>query len=277
MIQWFPGHMMKTKNELSDTLKVIDIVIELLDARIPSSSLNPLFDEVVKNKPRLFLLTKATLADDYITKKWLKYFIDNNKPCLLIDALSGFNLKRISSTCKDILKDKLLKDQAKGLKARPLRAMIIGIPNVGKSTLINRLVNKKVTMVGNKPGVTKSLQWIRINKDLELLDTPGVLWPKFASEKQAYHLALTGAIKDEVLKKESLVIYLIEFIKKHYSALLQNKYPHEENAKAEDIIKQIGRVRGYLEEASETLFDSIIRDYRAGNLGRISLDWLENE
>ncbi len=277
MIQWFPGHMMKTKKEISDVLKVIDIVIELLDARIPKSSSNPLFDELVKNKPRLFLLTKALLADDDITKKWANFYQQKTQAVLIIDALSGYNVNRISSTCKELLKEKRLKDQAKGLQERPLKAMIIGIPNVGKSTLINRLVNKKVTAVGNKPGMTKNLQWIRLNKDLELLDTPGVLWPKFSDSIQAYHLALTGAIKDEILKKEELVIYLFTFLKKYYPLVLQEKYAYYENDTILEAIEKLKKKRGFQEERDEQFYDSVLKDFRLGILGRISLDRISYE
>ena len=193
MIQWYPGHMAKAKREIEEKLKFVDIVFELVDARIPTSSRNPMIDEILKNKPRLVLLTKAVMADDYYNKKFINEVnLKENSGALLIDSINGLNINKIVSTSKVILKDKIQKDLDRGMKPRPIKAMVLGIPNVGKSTLINRLVGKKTAIVGNKPGVTKAQQWIRINKDLDLLDTPGVLWPKFEDEKIGFNLALTG-------------------------------------------------------------------------------------
>ena len=217
MIQWYPGHMAKAKREIEEKLKFVDIVFELVDARIPLSSRNPMINDILKNKPRLLLMTKSIMADDYYNKKFVNELsINEYTKTLLIDSINGLNINKIVTTAKEVLKDKLAKEQQRGMKPRAIKAMVIGIPNVGKSTLINKLVGKKTAIVGNKPGVTKAQQWIRINKDLDLLDTPGVLWPKFEDQKIGYNLALTGAIKDDILHKDDLIIYFIEFLKENY-------------------------------------------------------------
>jgi ribosome biogenesis GTPase A len=273
MVQWFPGHMMKAKKEMEEVLKIIDIVLELIDARIPSSSQNPLFHGILKNKPRLFLLTKSTLADDKITKQWLHRFEEEGKPALIIDAISGFQVNRIAGACRTVLQEKIERELARGMKKRPIRAMVIGVPNVGKSTLINQLVKKKVSMVGNKPGVTKAQQWIRINQDLELLDTPGVLWPKFEDPIQGYHLALTGAIRDEILKTDELALYLLNFLKEHYPSVLSQKYTIDITDDVTIMLGKIRTVRGLLDSDHNRVYEVLIKDFRSGILGRISLDW----
>ena len=182
-IQWFPGHMAKARREIEEKLKVVDIALVLVDARIPISSQNPMAMEILKNKPQLMILTKSDMADNNMTKKWEKYFLNQGKKAISIDSISGLNVKKIETLAKEILKEKIERDLKRGMKMRPIRAIIVGIPNVGKSTLINKLAGKKVANVGNMPGVTKAQQWIRLNQNLELLDTPGVLWPKFDDKK----------------------------------------------------------------------------------------------
>ena len=266
MIQWYPGHMAKAKREIEEKLRFVDIVYELVDARIPSSSRNPMINDILKNKQRLILMTKADMTDVHEAKKWEKTF---NAPVLLIDSISGLNINKIVAISNDILKEKFEKEKAKGLKARPIRCMIVGIPNVGKSTIINKLVKKKVTIVGNKPGVTKAQQWVRINQNLELLDTPGVLWPKFEDPKVGIHLALTGAIKNELLRIEDLVLYLLDFLKKYYPKLLQERY----NVLEEDnitILKRVAKDRGLSDE--ERAMELILNEYRANKIGKICLD-----
>ena len=221
MIQWYPGHMAKAKREIEEKLKFVDIVFELVDARVPVSSRNPVINDILKNKPRLVLVTKSTMGDELYNNKFVNSINQNNNTkALLIDSISGLNINKINTMCRTILKEKLEKEQARGMKPRAIRAMVVGIPNVGKSTLINKLVGKKTAIVGNKPGVTKSLQWIRINKDLELLDTPGVLWPKFEDVEVGYNLALTGAIKDDIIHKDDLILYFLTFLKQHYKQAL---------------------------------------------------------
>ena len=226
-ISWYPGHMAKAKNEIIEKVKIMDIVYVLLDARIPYSSMNPMIDEVLKNRKKIYILTKADMADSNITSLWEKHFKENDIPSIVVDSISGLNIKKIESFSRELLQEKFLKEQARGMKKRPIRAMIVGIPNVGKSTLINKLVNKRATIVGNKPGVTKAQQWIRLNDNLELLDTPGVLWPKFEDKVVGIHLALTGAIKDEILPKEDLVFYLLKYLVKYYKNNIEKKYDIE--------------------------------------------------
>lgn len=273
MIQWFPGHMAKARKEIEEKLKLVDIVYELIDARIPLSSRNPMIKEIIKNKPRLVLMTKSSMADGEETKKWINYISRQNDAVLAIDSLDGTNIKKIITVSKELLKDKFAKEMAKGLKPRPIRGMILGIPNVGKSTLLNKLVGKKVANVGNKPGVTKAQQWVRMNKDLELLDTPGVLWPKFEDEKVGIHLALTGAIKDELLKVDDLGNYLLDFLKSYYPQDLQNRYNINILDSNTDILENIGKSRG-IDKAYEEGCQILIQDFRNVRIAKITLDRL---
>lgn len=276
-MQWFPGHMAKAKNEIVEKLKLVDIVYELVDARIPYSSQNPMISDILKNKEKLIIITKFSMADDYMTKKWQNHFKSQNIASIIIDSLTGFNVSRIVAMSKTVLEAKLAKERSRGIKERAIRAMVIGIPNVGKSTLINRLVNRKVTNVGNKPGVTKAQQWIRINKDLDLLDTPGVLWPKFEDPKVGMHLGLTGAIKDEILHKEDMIFYLLDFLKKYYPNLLESKYEVSISLDNIDMINKIASNRGIYKNAFEVVTDTILNDFKNARIGRITLDRLENE
>lgn len=275
MIQWYPGHMAKAKREIEEKLKFVDIVFELVDARIPTSSRNPMIDDILKNKPRLVLLTKAVMADDYYNKKFIKEVeVKENSGALLIDSINGLNINKIVGMCKTILKDKIQKDIDRGMKPRPMKAMVIGIPNVGKSTLINRLVGKKTAIVGNKPGVTKAQQWIRINKDLDLLDTPGVLWPKFEDETIGYNLALTGAIKDDVVYKDDLVLYFLSFLKENYPNVLEF-YKVNKDMDNIEILNEIAKNKNFIRNREieyERVYDLIINDFRNLRLGRITLD-----
>lgn len=274
-VQWYPGHMAKAKNEIIEKIKIVDIVYVLLDARIPSSSMNPMINEILQNKKKLYILTKADMADSSITTKWEKHFNENGIPTLVVDSISGYNIKRIENISKEILKEKREKDAQRGMKERPIRAMIVGIPNVGKSTLINKLVNKKVALVGNKPGVTKAQQWIRLNQSLELLDTPGVLWPKFEDQTVGIHLALTGAIKDEILHKEDLIFYLLKYLVKYYPRELGNKYNIEFNSEEFDPVKYVMeflKVYNIKNEDYDRVYDIILNDFKNARIARISLD-----
>ena len=275
MIQWYPGHMAKAKREIEEKLKFVDIVFELVDARVPVSSRNPVINDILKNKPRLVLVTKSTMGDELYNNKFVNTINQNNNTkALLIDSISGLNINKINTMCRTILKEKLEKEQARGMKPRAIRAMVVGIPNVGKSTLINKLVGKKTAIVGNKPGVTKSLQWIRINKDLELLDTPGVLWPKFEDVEVGYNLALTGAIKDDIIHKDDLILYFLTFLKQHYKEALSYYNVNEEMDNVE-ILDVIGKNKNYIrnkEVEYERVYELILNDLRNLKLGRITLD-----
>lgn len=275
MIQWYPGHMAKAKREIEEKLKFVDIVFELVDARVPTSSRNPMINEILKNKPRLILLTKSIMSDDYYNNKFVNDINQsNNSKALLIDSISGLNINKIVTYCRMILKEKLEKEQARGMKPRAIKAMVIGIPNVGKSTLVNKLVGKKTAIVGNKPGVTKSLQWIRINKDLDLLDTPGVLWPKFEDQKVGYHLALTGAIKDDIIYKDDLILYFIDFLKENYPNAL-TFYNVNKDMDNIEILNTIAKNKNFIrnkEVEYERVYELILNDFRNIKLGRITLD-----
>lgn len=273
-IQWFPGHMAKARREIEEKLKVVDIAFVLVDARIPLSSQNPMAMEILKNKPQLIILTKSDMADNNYTKKWEKYFNDQGKKTIAIDSISGLNIKKIELISKEILKEKIEKDLKRGLKQRPIRAIIVGIPNVGKSTLINRLAGKKVTNVGNMPGVTKAQQWIRLNQSLELLDTPGVLWPKFDDKKVGIHLALTGAIKDEILPKEDLTFYLLDFLKQNYPKAFYERYNVSMDKEIITIIEEVLQSRGLKKDEYERGYDIILNDFKNARIGKITLDRL---
>ena len=276
-VQWFPGHMAKARNEIIEKIKVVDIVYVLLDARIPYSSSNPMINDILQNKKKIYILTKSDMADHNVTKSWERHFREKNIPSLVVDSITGINIKKIEILSRDVLKEKIDKDLSRGMKIRPIRAMIVGIPNVGKSTLINRLVNKKVTNVGNKPGVTKAQQWIRINQNIELLDTPGVLWPKFEDEVVGIHLALTGAIKDEVLRKEELVFYLLKYLRKYYPNNLLEKYNIDikENEEEFDCIEYVTsflKKYNIKNEDYDRVYDMILNDFKNARIGKISLD-----
>ena len=275
-INWFPGHMAKAKREIEEKLKFVDVVFELVDARIPLSSRNPMISEILKNKPHLILMTKATMADPVYNSRFEKNLIHNEtlERVLLIDSISGLNTNKIVSMSKELLKEKLEKEKLKGMKERPLKAMVIGIPNVGKSTLINKLVGKKTALVSNRPGVTISQQWIRINKDLDLLDTPGVLWPKFETQEIGFNLALTGAIKDTVVYKDDMILYFLSFLKENYkdSLKLYNVTSDTDNI---EILNIIGKNKNFIRNKEieyERVYDLIINDFRNLKLGRITLD-----
>ena len=212
------------------------------------------------------------MADNNMTKKWEKYFLNQGKKAISIDSISGLNVKKIETLAKEILKEKIERDLKRGMKMRPIRAIIVGIPNVGKSTLINKLAGKKVANVGNMPGVTKAQQWIRLNQNLELLDTPGVLWPKFDDKKIGIHLALTGAIKDEILPKEDLTFYLIDFLKENYPDLFEKRYNVSMNQDTVRIIEEVLQKRGNKKDEYEKGYDIILNDFKNARIGKITLD-----
>jgi ribosome biogenesis GTPase A len=277
-IQWFPGHMAKAKREVQEKLKLIDIVFELVDARIPLSSRNPMIDEILANKPRIVLLNKADMADEAITAQWISYFEQQALHALAIDSQGGKGTKQIVAAAKNMLKDKFAKMAAKGIKnPRPMRALIVGIPNVGKSTLINRLAGKHIAKTGDKPGVTKAQQWIKVGKEMELLDTPGILWPKFEEEEVGLKLAATGAIKDAILNLQDVAVYALRFLKQHYPDRLKERYSLQEIP--EDIVElfdEIGKRRGCLMAGGAIDYDKVaelvLRDVRTEKLGRLSFE-----
>ena len=287
-INWYPGHMAKTKKQIVDDLKLVDIVIELLDARIPISSQNPDIAGLVQSKKRIVILNKADLADSNETKRWVNYFAKSNIPAIEADCNKGFGIDKVNKTIEKLMKEKLEQEAQKGRIGKTIRVMIVGIPNVGKSSFINRF-SKKITMaVGNKPGVTRQKQWIRIGKNIELLDTPGVLWPKF-DNKVGLNLAYTGSIKDDVIDNVEVAYNLIQFLEKNYSKNLFEKYKISE----EDISKiknssqyylelmyLIGRKRGALISGGEIdenkVANIVLDDFRSGKLGTITIEKVED-
>jgi ribosome biogenesis GTPase A len=277
-IQWFPGHMAKAKREVSEKLKYVDIVFEVIDARLPLSSRNPMMDQIVQQKPRLILLNKSDLADQEQNKKWQQYFQEKGYQTLVINAQQNKGINQIVPTAKKALQEKLARQQAKGLKPRAIRAICIGIPNVGKSTLMNRLVGKKIAQIGNKPGVTKGQQWLRSGTDLELLDTPGILWPKFEDQEIGKKLALTGAIKDQLLHLDDLAIYGLDFFARFYPQRLRARFNLTEAEVAQpaaELLMRISEKRGFKEDY-ERASEMIIVEIRNGKLGSYTLDrWEE--
>ena len=247
MIQWYPGHMAKAIREIGDKIKIVDFVIILLDARCPHSSFNPLLNDVLKNKKCLYVLTKKDKADVKETNKWLAYFQKQNIKAIALDARDSKNDKIIIKETQDLMKEKREKDLIRGIKPRPIKTMIVGIPNVGKSTLINSLVKKRVTAVGDRPGITKVQQWIKINQNLELLDTPGVLWPKFDNQIIGLNLSIIGSINDTILPVFDVASYLIDFLKKYYSRAILERYNiSSDDNETIDIIVKIAHKQNYL-------------------------------
>ncbi|CAI6026194.1 ribosome biogenesis GTPase YlqF [Cohnella sp. JJ-181] len=282
-IQWFPGHMTRAKRQIEEKLKLIDVVFELLDARIPEASRNPMIDEIIGSKPRLILLNKADLADPAANASWLAHYQSLGHSALLIDASTGTGVKDIAVRVQALLQEKIDRQIAKGMKPRPARALIVGIPNVGKSTLINKLAGRSAAVTGDKPGVTKGQQWIRTGGGLELLDTPGILWPKFEDPVVGFRLAATGAIKEEVLHVDEVGCTLIRYLAKGYRDTLIERYGLNElpadipdTAAAAEVLSDIGRRRGCLGSGGHVDYDKaagvLLRDLRSGKLGRISLE-----
>ena len=273
-INWFPGHMAKAIREMKEKMRLVDLVIELRDARIPVSSANPVVDEIIGNKPRLILLNKANIADKNVTNEWIEYFKEKNILCLDIDSLTGYNVKKITKYASLALKDEFLRREKKQIKSRLVKAIIIGIPNVGKSTLINTLAKRKATNVGDKPGVTKNQTWINVSEDLILLDTPGILWPKFEDQRVAIKLAFATSIKDEVLNEEQIATLAIDFLTKAYPNNIINKY--NINIEEPNIIDQIALRRGCLIKGGaidySRVYKLIVNDLRNNRMGDISYE-----
>lgn len=275
-IQWYPGHMTKAKRMMQEDIKLIDIVIELVDARIPLSSKNPDIDELAKNKYRLILLNKSDLADDAVTAKWEKYYSDKGFFVAKINARDGAGMKSINGIVQGACREKIERDRKRGIINRPIRAMIVGIPNVGKSTFINSYARKACTKVGNKPGVTKGKQWIRLGKNIELLDTPGILWPKFDDELVGLRLAYIGSINDEILNVTDIAVELIKFLRANYCNTLTQRYNIEGTDDPVQVIAQIAEKRQCIKKGGELDYDKaaalLMDDFRSGKLGRITLE-----
>lgn len=280
-VQWYPGHMTKAKRQMQEDLKLIDLIIELVDARVPLSSRNPDIDQLGQNKSRLILLNKADLADERQNEAWKEYFQSKGFYVVKVDSRNGAGMKTIQNVIQEACKEKIERDRRRGIKNRPIRAMVAGIPNVGKSTFINTFAGKACAKTGNRPGVTKGKQWIRLNKNVELLDTPGILWPKFEDQEVGIRLAFVGSIKDDILNMEELALKLIDYLKERYTGLLEKRYGIYEAGNAVEILGDIAKARGCLKKgeeldytkASGLLFD----DFRGGKIGRITLEWAEQE
>ncbi|AWB44273.1 ribosome biogenesis GTPase YlqF [Paenibacillus sp. CAA11] len=282
-IQWFPGHMTRARRQIQEKLSLIDVVIELVDARLPLSSRNPMIDEILQGKPRMIVMNKADLADPSVTREWIEHFKSEGHTAVAADASSGQGIKEIPLKAKELLKEKIDRQIAKGIKPRPVRALIVGIPNVGKSTLINRLAGRSIAATGDRPGVTKGQQWIKVGTDMELLDTPGILWPKFEDQNVGYRLAVTGAIKEEILNVEDIAFFAVKYLARYYWPNFQERFElqeaptdYENPDEIVAVMEAIGRKRGCivsggrvdLEKASGIL----LRELRAGKMGRFSME-----
>lgn len=281
-INWYPGHMKKTMDNIRLSLKLVDIVGEIIDSRIPISSKNPVIDDVLKDKPRIMILNKSDMADENETKKWLSYYRKKGYGAVVVDALHSKGLDKIYSVAKEMLADKFKKLEEKNLSVKTIRMMIVGIPNVGKSTFINSISKRKSAKIGDRPGVTKQVQWIKTKNDLELLDTPGVLWPKFEDERIGLHLAFTGAIKDEIMDIENLAFRFIDELNKRDVNILKNRYNLSEDSYEDTLylMDEIGRNRGAILKKNEIDYfkvaNLVFDDFRKVKLGRITLETVED-
>ena len=286
LINWYPGHMAKTKKQIKEDINLIDVVVEILDARIPVSSQNPDIKELVKNKKRIILLNKSDLADKEENNKWVKYFKQNGIPAILTNANQGIGIKELISKIEELMKEELEKQAARGRIGKSIRVIILGIPNVGKSSLINKITNKKSAQVGNKPGVTKQKQWIKLNNKIDLIDTPGILWPKFESQEVALNLSYIGTIKDDNLEITEIVYNLLKVLKENYFENLSSRYKFtlEEYQKqcsiTEDMIiallELIAKKRGCIKQGNildiEKICGIILEEFRNGKIGNITLE-----
>ena len=282
-IQWFPGHMAKTRRMITENLKNVDVVIEILDARIPKSSRNPEIATMTANKPTILLLNKATLADPEMTKKWCEYYSNEQTICITTDCVNGMGINKIKDAVNTVLAEKIQRYEAKGMHGRKLKAMIVGIPNVGKSSLINKICGSKKAKVENRPGVTVDKQWVDTNIGLILMDMPGVLWPKFDDRLIGENLAITGAIKDKILDIESLAIVLCARLRKYYPELLSARYKLGDMAQYSDytdlqLFELIGKKRGFLISGGEIGYERtanmLLEEFRSAKIGKITLDFI---
>ena len=292
--QWYPGHMTKAKRMMEENIKLIDLVIEIVDARIPISSRNPDIDSLAVNKARIILLNKSDLADDKITNQWINYFNENNIYCLKLNSRNNSGIKQVNGLIMTACADKIERNKQRGILNRPIRAMVVGIPNVGKSTFINSYAGKASAKTGNKPGVTKGKQWIKLNKNVELLDTPGILWPRFEDQTVGLHLALIGSINDQILNREELAWELIGLLEQIYPGVLTERYgdaaegetednsawkelsKEEQNLKASRMLERIAKNRACLMKGGELDLARasalLLDEFRSGKLGKLSLE-----
>lgn len=276
-INWYPGHMVKTKRQIIDSLKLVDAVIEIRDARIPKSSKNPDIEFICKDKPRIILLNKSDLSDEAVNRSWIKSLSKTDTTALSVNCQTGLGLNKIKPALEELLKEKLERQKNKGIMNITIRAMVVGIPNVGKSTFINKLAQNSIAKTGDRPGVTKAKQWIKTKQGIELLDTPGVLWPKLDSEETQINLAFTGAIKDEILDIEELALKLVDNLTKNYKNLLKSRYKVEDLSDDPlDNMEKIGRKRGCILPGNNMDYNRIavllLDEFRGGKIGMISLE-----
>ena len=278
-INWYPGHMAKARREIGEAMSKVDLVLELVDARCPEASRNPILNELIGSKPRIIVLNKADLSDDKVNKEWLSHYKSKNQTAILADSVKGLGVKDIVKSAYSIMEDKLKKQEAKGMVGGNIKAMIVGIPNVGKSTLINKIAGKQTANTGNKPGVTTKNQWIRLDERLQLLDTPGVLWPKLDNEIYARHLSYVEAVKDEVVEIEEVAVQLADELAKNYKQMLYERFKIADDFSYEmpyELLEEIGRKRGCLVKGGEIDYNKasnvLIDEFRSGKIGRISLE-----
>ena len=277
-INWFPGHMVVAKKQIKESLGLVDVVIEIIDARIPISSRNPDFDELVGNKPRVIALNKSDLADPVMNKKWIEHFKKQGIKAILMNSITGVGIKEVLKSANELMKEKLEKEAAKGRVGRSVRAAVMGIPNSGKSSFINKVSGKNAVEVGNKPGVTRKKQWIRTNQGVELMDTPGILWPKFEDEKIGLHLAYTSAIRYEILDNTELAINMLVELKESYKSALETRYKLNDISELEghEILEAIGRKRGCMVSGGNVdltkAANIVIEEFRKGTIGKITLE-----
>lgn len=274
-INWYPGHMKKTKEEIKNSLKLVDIVLEVIDARIPKSSRNPLISEITEKKDRIIIMNKTDLSDPVENEKWIKKFADDGIKAIKMNAKEKINTKEIYNIAKEILSEKFKKNEEKNIENENIRMMVVGIPNSGKSTFINNIAKRKGARVGNRPGVTQQKQWIKTKENILLLDTPGVLWPKFDGQT-GLNLSFTNAIKDEILNIEELCLKFIEFMKESYPKNLEERYKIDSDKTALEIYEEIGIKRGAIIRKGEVDYtrcaNLIFNDFRSGKLGRITIE-----
>ncbi len=279
-IQWFPGHMAKTRRLIAENLKLVDVIIELLDARIPFSSRNPEINSLINNKPRLIAFNKSDLADEQISRQWVQWYAEQGIRCILINSINGKGLNEVKSRARELMSEKIERDRVKGKLFTPVRTMVVGIPNVGKSSFINKIVGKASAVTGDRPGVTRGKQWIRINSEIELLDTPGILWPKFEDQEVGKNLAFTGAIKDDIMDISEVAMELLVRLSRTYPNELCTRFKLDQDLLKDieplELLETIARKRGCIVSKGQIDYSRIsaivLDEFRGGKIGRITLE-----